>query len=127
MNSEVQLYFDALDSDTRGRLMEVRRHLLSRIEKGEGEEGIAYGIPYVSCHGKRLLYYSAAKKWISLHPFPETLDAFRERLETYSLSRGTIRFPHTQDIDFELIGDIVSYRMQEAGCRPLMSDQDSQK
>ena len=63
------------------------------MKTGTWEEGTAYGIPYVSCRGKRLLYYSATKKWISLHPFPDTLDAFRERLESYSLSKGTIRFP----------------------------------
>jgi len=110
MNKEVRLYIESFDREIRERLMDVRKQLFSRID--QGEEGIAYGIPYVSHNGKRLLFYSAAKNWISLHPFPETLEVFEDRLSTYSLSKGTIRFPHTKEIDYELIGDIVSYRMK---------------
>ncbi|MBN2860862.1 MAG: hypothetical protein JXK93_11410 [Sphaerochaetaceae bacterium] len=112
MNKEVRMYIESFERETRERLLLVREHLLSRMETGTWEEGTAYGIPYVSCRGKRLLYYSATKKWISLHPFPDTLEAFRERLESYSLSKGTIRFPHTQEIDYVLLGEIVSYRLQ---------------
>lgn len=110
MNREVRLYIESFDKDIRERLLMVRERIFSRID--QSGEGIAYGIPYVSCRGKRLLLYSAAKKWIAIHPFPETIDAFKDRLTTYSLSTGTIRFPHTKEIDYEMIGDIVSYRMK---------------
>ncbi|HIH28136.1 MAG TPA: hypothetical protein HA256_09290, partial [Methanoregulaceae archaeon] len=76
------------------------------------EEAIRYGIPTFRLHGN-LVHFAAFKNHIGLYPGPSAIDAFRNDLSSYTLSKGTIQFPIRKPIPFGLVRRIVEYRVTE--------------
>jgi uncharacterized protein YdhG (YjbR/CyaY superfamily) len=59
----------------------------------EAEEGMSYGMPAFLYAGRPLLGVRAAKKHLSVFPFsPAAIEAVKDRLVGFELSKGTIRF-----------------------------------
>ncbi len=110
MNEDIRHYMDALSEDLRRKILEFRNTLLAHT--GACDEGLAYGIPFIGKNGKRIIYYGITKKWIAVYPEADAIIAFEKKLEGYSTSKGTIRFPHTQEIDFNLIYEIIDYKIE---------------
>ncbi len=113
MEQQVQQYMDSLSPELRSRCMVFREKI--RALAGACEEGVAYGIPFIARSGKRIIYYGVTKKWVALYPEAEAVEVFTEKLAGYSTSKGTIRFPHTKEIDYALIGEIIAYRIELQG------------
>jgi uncharacterized protein YdhG (YjbR/CyaY superfamily) len=75
-------------------------------------EAIKYGMPAFVLRGN-MVYFAAFKNHISFFPTPSGINAFRDELATYPVSKGTIQFPLLGEIPYELIGRIVQFRVQE--------------
>jgi hypothetical protein len=43
------------------------------------------------------------------------IEAFREKLSGYEVSKGTVRFPINEPIPFDLVKEIVRFRVKELG------------
>lgn len=76
------------------------------------EEVISYGMPAFKLHGI-LLYFAAASEHYGLYAMPGAIKAFKDRLEKYGTSKGTIRFPFGKPLPKKLIADIVKFRVKE--------------
>ena len=76
----------------------------------EAEEVMAYGVPAFKLK-KVVVMYAAHKEHIGFYPEPETIKAFKDKLESYSSAEGTVRFPHDKDLPLELIREMVKYRL----------------
>lgn len=78
------------------------------------EEVISYQIPCFKYLGY-LIYYSAYTGHISLsYPYSnELLEAFRDELKNYKVSKSAIQFPHNKELPVKLIRGIVEFRKQE--------------
>ncbi|WP_311380514.1 hypothetical protein [Arthrobacter sp. ISL-69] len=64
--------------------------------------------------GKPLLGVVAAAKHLSIFPFPPAVvDAVANRLEGYSLSKGTIRFTPDHPVPEDVLEEIVRLRRAE--------------
>jgi len=61
--------------------------------------------------GENLIHFAAFKKHLGLYPGGEAVGAFAERLIGYKTSKGAIQFPLDKPIDFDLIADIVRWRV----------------
>lgn len=61
---------------------------------------------------ENLIHFAAFKKHIGLYPGGEATSEFAERLTGYKTSKGEIQFPPGQPIDYELIADIVRWRVK---------------
>jgi uncharacterized protein YdhG (YjbR/CyaY superfamily) len=80
----------------------------------EAEEGVSYGMPAFLLAGRPLLGFRAAKKHLSVFPFsPAAIEAVKDRLEGFDLSKGTIRFSPDTPVPEDVLADLVRARIQE--------------
>ncbi|HEY5187377.1 MAG TPA: DUF1801 domain-containing protein [Actinomycetes bacterium] len=105
-------YLDGLDDPTRSAFERIRA--LALVEATEAVQGTSYGMAALLYRGKPLLGVLAAKHHLSVFPFSSrVVDAVRDRLDTFELSKGTIRFSVDQPIPDEVVRDVVRLRMAE--------------
>ncbi len=78
----------------------------------KAEEAIKYMMPTFTLHGN-LVHFAAFKNHIGFYPAPKGIEAFKDELSAYELSKGTIRFPLDQAIPYTLIGKIVKFRVTQ--------------
>jgi uncharacterized protein YdhG (YjbR/CyaY superfamily) len=78
----------------------------------EAQETISYQVPTFTLKGN-LVHFAAFKSHISLFPASSGVEKFKNELEGYKTSKGTIQFPLGQPIPYDLIRRIVLFRVQE--------------
>jgi uncharacterized protein YdhG (YjbR/CyaY superfamily) len=83
-----------------------------RAAAPEAEEKISYQMPAFAQHGI-LVYFAAFQDHIGFFPTAEGVAAFRDELNDYKISKGTIQFPLNKAIPYDLITRIVRHRVQE--------------
>lgn len=76
----------------------------------EAAEKIGYRMPAYEQNGY-LVFFAAFKSHIGLYPLPEALDDFAARLSRYERGKGSVRFPLDEEPPYELVKDIVRYRL----------------
>jgi uncharacterized protein YdhG (YjbR/CyaY superfamily) len=80
------------------------------------EETISYQIPTYKLHGKPVIYFAAFKEHYSIYPSNARLvKAFKDELEGYEMSKGTIRFPLSEPVPVKVIERIAKFRAKEVG------------
>ena len=105
-------YLGGLPSAQKDALDRVRA-VVGRVAP-DAEEGESYGMPAFLYSGRPLLGFRAAKKHLSVFPFsPEAVDAVKDRLEGFDLSKGTIRFSPDSPLPEDVLVDLVRARLQE--------------
>jgi uncharacterized protein YdhG (YjbR/CyaY superfamily) len=105
-------YFSSLDAPARGAFEHIR-DLAIEIAP-EAEQGTSYGMAALRYDQKPLLGFRAARRHLSVFPFSSrVVDAVRDQLAGFELSRGTIRFTATTPLPDEVVRDIVRHRIQE--------------
>ena len=78
----------------------------------EAKETISYQIPAFEQKGI-LVWFAAFKNHIGFYPKASAIEAFKEELSDYEISKGTVRFPINKPIPFNLIKKIVKYRVKQ--------------
>lgn len=76
------------------------------------EEAISYQIPAFKLNGS-LVWYAAFKGHIGFYPRASGIEAFKEELSAYGVSKGTVRFPLDKPLPLDLIREIVRFRVKE--------------
>lgn len=77
-------------------------------------QGTSYGMPALLHRGRPLLGFAAAQGHLSIFPFsPDVVDAVRDRLDGYSLSKGTIRFSESRPLPDDVVNAVVRLRRDE--------------
>ena len=78
------------------------------------EQGTSYGMAALRYKGKPLLALKAAKAHLSVFPFsPAAVDAAREHLAGFDISKGTVRFTPDSPPSDAAIKAMVMHRMAE--------------
>jgi len=94
----------------------ILKRVRSTIRKAvpAAKEVISYQIPAYKLPGGPVLFFAGWKQHYSLYPANERLvEAFKEELAPYKLSKGTIRFPLSQPVPLKLIERIAKFRAKE--------------
>jgi uncharacterized protein YdhG (YjbR/CyaY superfamily) len=105
-------YFASLDASTRAAFEHIRDLVIEIVP--EAEQGTSYGMATLKYNQKPLLAFLAAKHHLSVFPFSSlVVDAVRDRLTGFELSRGTIRFTAATPLPDEVVRDIARHRIQE--------------
>lgn len=78
----------------------------------EAQEVISYNMPAFK-QGKVLVYFAAFKNHIGFYALPSGNVAFQEALSKYKVGKGSIQFPLNQPMPFELIKQMVAFRVEE--------------
>lgn len=90
------------------------RKILTRIRKTvrravpDGEETISYGIPTIKIDGRYVVYFAGWKHHISVYPIPGGDAAFERELAPYEAAKGTLKFPLSEPIPYDLIGRVAA-------------------
>jgi uncharacterized protein YdhG (YjbR/CyaY superfamily) len=105
-------YLNALPPEQKAALARVRA-----VVEGvapEAEEGVSYGMPAFRYAGRPLLGFRAAKRHLSVFPFsPAAIEAVKDRLGDFDLSKGTIRFSPESPLPDDVLADLVRARKKE--------------
>jgi uncharacterized protein YdhG (YjbR/CyaY superfamily) len=78
----------------------------------EAEEKISWRMPTFVLNGY-LIHFAAFKNHIGIYPGPYVIDVFRDRLTEYKVSKGTVQFPFIKEMPYELIAEIVRFKISE--------------
>jgi len=78
----------------------------------DAEETISYRMPTFTLKGN-LVHFAAHKKHIGLYPTPSGIEKFENELSGYRSSKGAVQFPLDKPIPFDLMSEIVKFRVKE--------------
>lgn len=76
------------------------------------EEKISYRMPTFVLH-RNLVHFAAFKNHIGFYPTSSGIANFKQELSGYKTSKGAVQFPIGKPIPYELISQIVKYRVAE--------------
>ncbi len=103
-------YIVTFPENIQGIMQELRQVI--RDVAPEVEETLRYQMPTFRLNGN-LVHFAAFKNHIGFFPTPSAIVEFKERLAKYETSKGTVRFPLDEPIPFELVKEIVKFRVKE--------------
>ncbi len=103
-------YITLYPSEVQVKLRSLRNTILAAAPGAK--EKIGYGIPTFTLNGN-LVHFGAFTNHIGFFPGPSAIEAYAKQLEGYKTAKGTIQFPHSQQLPLELITKIVEYRVTE--------------
>jgi uncharacterized protein YdhG (YjbR/CyaY superfamily) len=104
-------YLARVPEPARGTLRRVRAAIRSAAPPG-ATETISYGIPAFKRKGM-LVWFAAFSKHCSLFPTASVIKAFKNDLEGYSISKGTIQFPIDKPLPARLVRKLVRARVAQ--------------
>jgi uncharacterized protein YdhG (YjbR/CyaY superfamily) len=86
--------------------------MIVREAAPDAEEKISYQMPTFYLHGN-LVHFAAFKNHIGFYPVPSGIEAFKEELSKYEGGKGSVQFPLSQPIPYDLVSRIVKFRVKE--------------
>lgn len=104
----VDEYILRFDPETREKLQAVRR--VVRDCAPEAEEKMSWQMPSYFLRGI-LVQFAAHKNHIGFYPGPEGIAVFSDRFGEYGFSKGAVRFPFHKPLPFDLIRQIVEFKI----------------
>jgi uncharacterized protein YdhG (YjbR/CyaY superfamily) len=64
--------------------------------------------------GENIIHFAAMKKHLGIYPGESGVEHFEDRLTDYHTTKGAIQFPYAKPIPYDLIAEIVKFRVAEA-------------
>lgn len=108
--TSIDEYIASKPEEVRPLLQSIRETI--RAAAPEANEKISWQMP-TFWQGKNLIHFAVFKKHIGLYPGGEATTEFADRLLNYKSNRGAIQLPLGKPIDYELISDIVRWRVSQ--------------
>jgi uncharacterized protein YdhG (YjbR/CyaY superfamily) len=103
-------YIATFPEDIQAVLQALRATI--RAAAPDAEEKISYQMPTFFLHGN-LVHFAAFKQHIGFYPTPSAIEAFKQELSAYEVSKGAVRFPIDQPLPMGLVSKIVRFRVAE--------------
>ncbi len=79
----------------------------------EATETISYRIPAFKLK-KIVVWFAAFQNHCSLFPTAAVIEQFKDELEVYTISKGTIQFPVDKPLPSALIKKLVKVRLEQS-------------
>lgn len=114
--NEVDKYIYSFPEDVRNILLQIRQ--IVKEEAPDAVEGFAYQMPSYKTNGKPLVYFAGFKKHIGFYATPSGHYAFSDELSKYKQGKGSVQFPFDKPIPYDLIRQIVAFRVEENHQKP---------
>jgi uncharacterized protein YdhG (YjbR/CyaY superfamily) len=103
-------YINAFEGEVKSILQKIRNTV--REVAPEATEFINYGIPTFKQSGN-LVHFAAYKNHIGFYPSPSGMEEFKKEVALYKTGKGTMQFPLDKPIPYDLISEIVRFRVEE--------------
>lgn len=107
----VETYISSFPAELQASLRQVRK--LIQETAPEATESMAYGMPAYKIKGKPLVYFAGYKNHLGFYATPTGHEAFAAELSKYKQGKGSVQFPLSAPIPFDLIRRIVLFRREE--------------
>ena len=107
-NNEIDQYIEKYPPEVQLLLTEIRQ--LIHLTVPEAGEKISYRIPAFYLD-KILVYFGAFKKHIGFFPTAYVINEFKEDLNEYKYSKGSVQFPISKPMPVELIKKMLICRL----------------
>jgi|SRR5437660_6376301 uncharacterized protein YdhG (YjbR/CyaY superfamily) len=104
-------YIAKVPEPARTTLKKIRAVIRSVVPR-ETTETISYGIPAFK-HNGVLVWFAAFSKHCSLFPTASVIEAFKNELKGYTISKGTIQFPVDKPLPATLVKRLVKARIAQ--------------
>lgn len=106
----IDAYISKFPSDIQTILLTLRKVIKETVP--EATEKISYQMPSFFLNGV-LVYFAAFKNHIGFYPTASGITAFQEELAEYKIGRGSVQFPITKPLPYDLIRRIVKFKVEE--------------
>lgn len=106
----IDIYIGLFPENIEKKLIEIRK--IIREAAPDAIEKISYKIPTFYLFGN-LVHFSANKEHIGFYPGESGMKHFKNRLSMYKMGKGSVQFPYNEVIPFDLIREIVQFRVKE--------------
>lgn len=95
-------------------IQEILEKIRAIVRKAapDAQEAIKYQMPTFVLGGN-LVHFAAFKNHIGLYPTPSGTEKFKTELAPYEGGKGSIQFPLNRPIPYDLISQIVAFRVKE--------------
>ncbi len=103
-------YIAGFPKNVQSILQDLRQAI--RNAAPQAQEVISYQMPAFKQNGT-LVWFAAFKNHIGFYPTASAVEAFKEKLSPYETSKGTVKFPINEPIPFDLIKEMVCFRVKE--------------
>jgi uncharacterized protein YdhG (YjbR/CyaY superfamily) len=107
----VDAYIAGFPDDVQKVLKQIRGTIRKAAPKAT--ESISYQIPTYKLDGRVLIYFAGFAKHVSVYPAPREAKEFKKELAAYKGGKGTVQFPLTEKIDYDLITRIVKFKADQ--------------
>ncbi|HLT09009.1 MAG TPA: DUF1801 domain-containing protein [Cyclobacteriaceae bacterium] len=108
---EVEKYIAQFPENIQAILRKIR--VLIKDTAPDADESMAYGMPAYKTYKKPLVYFAAFQNHIGFYATPSGHEAFEEELSRYKQGKGSVQFPLSQAIPYDLIERMVKFRVKE--------------
>jgi len=108
----VDEYLAGVPEPARSTLIKVRAAIRSAMP-AEATEAISYQMPAFKYKGRPLLWFAAFSNHCSLFPTASVIEAIKNELKGFSISKGTIQFPVDRPLSAALLKKIVKLRIAQ--------------
>ncbi|WP_127137337.1 iron chaperone [Flagellimonas oceanensis] len=109
--NEIEQYISRFPEEVQQLLQKIRTIIKETAPMATEE--IVYGMPGYKTNGKPLVYFAGYKNHIGFYATPSGHEAFQKELSKYKQGKGSVQFPLNQPIPFDLIEQIVLFRVEE--------------
>ncbi len=110
MKSVIETYIEEQPEDVQVILNNIRDRIIKEFP--EVEEKFSWNMPLFYLKGN-ISWFANFKAHIGMYPEPATILAFSDRLEGYKTTKGAIQFKKKEEIPYELIMEIIRYKVSE--------------
>jgi len=107
---DVDEYIAGFPEDIQTILQKIRKTIKKAAP--EAQEKIGYQMPTFTLNGN-LVHFAAFKNHIGFYPTPSGTEKFKKEISVYKAAKGSIQFPLDQPIPYDLISQIVAFRVKE--------------
>lgn len=107
----VEEYISLFPKEVEKILLQIRK--IIKDAAPNAVEGIYYGMPGYKLNKKPLVYFAAYTKHIGFYATPSGHRQFSKELSGYKQGKGSVQFPLSEPIPFDLIKRMVEFRVKE--------------
>ena len=107
---DIDAYIAGFPEDVQAKLEKLRATIHQAAPRAQ--EKISYQMPTFFLEGN-LVHFAAYKNHIGFYPTPSGIEQFKDALSVYKSAKGSVQFPLDQPIPYELVGEIVAFRVDE--------------
>jgi uncharacterized protein YdhG (YjbR/CyaY superfamily) len=108
--TSIDEYIASCPEATRDILEKIRATI--KAAAPDAFEKISYQMPTFDLKGN-LVHFGVHKNHVGFYPTPSGIEKFKRELSAYELSKGAVQFPLDKPIPFDLIRQMVAFRVKE--------------